>query len=100
MEAFICEKEGGNRMSWIDCFRRDKKSASVARDRLSIVIAQQRSKLNQPDYLPLMRQEILAVVAKHIDVDLNAVQVDLQVKDNNSVLELNVTLPEREEVIA
>jgi len=86
-------------MSWIDYFRfQSNKTAVVARDRLSIVIAQQRSAVNQPDYLSLLRKDILAAVAKHIKVDEKTVQVDLHVKDNNSVLELNVTLPEPEVV--
>lgn len=69
-------------------------SAQSAKDRLHIIIAQQRSQASSPDFLPLLRQDILAAVAKHTNVNLDDVSVDLCCKDNNSVLELNVTLPE------
>lgn len=69
-------------------------SAQSAKDRLHIIIAQQRSQASSPDFLPLLRQDILAAIAQHTNVNLDDVTVDLCCKDNNSVLELNVTLPE------
>lgn len=72
-------------------------SAKSAKDRLHIIIAQQRAQATSPDFLPLLRQDILAVIAKHTHVDMADVKVDLCCKDNNSVLELNVTLPEMAE---
>ena len=80
-------------MSFVDYFKR-KKSANVAKGRLQIIIAQQRDQSNTPDYLPLLRKEILEVVAKYTNADINAVKVDFQTDNNNSVLELNVQLPE------
>jgi cell division topological specificity factor len=71
-----------------------KSTAQTAKDRLHIIIAQQRSEQNSPDYLPQLRQEILAVIAKHTKVDIDKINVDLQTKDNNSVVELNVIFPE------
>ena len=82
-------------MSLIDYFRK-KKSAETARDRLQIIIAQQRTKKDSPDFLPLLRKDIIAAIAKHMNIDVSAVKVDLQCKDNNSILELNVVLPEKE----
>ena len=66
-----------------------------AKDRLQIIIAQQRTQKGSPDFLPLLRQDIMAAIAKHTQVDINKVQVDLQCRDNDSVLELNVVLPEK-----
>jgi len=80
-------------MSILNYFRRTK-SAGLAKDRLQIIIAQERGDTSKLDYLPLLREEILAVVAKYTKVDADKVTVDLQSKDNNSILELNVTLPE------
>lgn len=71
-----------------------KKSANVAKGRLQIIIAQQRAESNSPDYLPMLRKEILEVVAKYTRVDINAVKVDFQCNNNNSILELNVQLPD------
>lgn len=73
-----------------------KKSAAVAKDRLHIIIAQERSQQDTLDFLPLLRKDILDAIAKYTKIDINQVQVDLQCKDNNSVLELNIVLPERE----
>ncbi len=71
------------------------KTAKAAKDRLQIIIAQERSQQSQQtDYLPLMRQEILKVIAKYTGVKLQDVKVDLQSNRSNSVLELNITLPE------
>jgi len=70
------------------------KSAQIAKNRLHIIIAQEKSKKGSPDYLPLLRQEILKVVAKYTQVDADRVNVDFHRKDNNSILELNVTLPD------
>ncbi|OGT52523.1 MAG: cell division topological specificity factor MinE [Gammaproteobacteria bacterium RIFCSPHIGHO2_12_FULL_41_15] len=85
-------------MSLLHSFRRRRKSASVAKDRLQIIIAQERSNLNSEDYLPMLREEILAVIAKYTKVDREHVRVDLQHRDNSAVLELNVMLPEKETV--
>jgi cell division topological specificity factor len=86
-------------MSLISYFRK-KKSADDAKDRLQIIIAQQRTEKGSPDFLPLLRKDIIAAIAKHMNIDINAVKVDLQCKDNNSTLELNVMLPEKEQKIA
>ncbi len=72
----------------------NKKTAHVAKDRLQIIIAQQRSESDSPDYLPLLKKEILEVIAKYTHVNLDNINVNLQCKDNNAVLELNVSLPE------
>ncbi len=80
-------------MSIINYFKR-KKSANVAKDRLQIIIAQQRTETSTPDYLPMLRKEILALVVKYTHTDIDNVKVDFQCTDNNSILELNVQLPE------
>jgi cell division topological specificity factor len=74
---------------------RDKQpaSANLAKERLQIIVAHERSKRNQPDYLPLMQQEILEVIRKYVSIDMDQVSVQLDNDDDCSVLELNVTLP-------
>lgn len=80
-------------MKWMKLFGGNKNGAETAKDRLQIVIAQQRSGNAYPDYMPILRQEIIALIAKHTHVDSDAIHVDLQCKDNNAFLELNVALP-------
>ncbi|MCH9770240.1 MAG: cell division topological specificity factor MinE [Gammaproteobacteria bacterium] len=81
-------------MNLLQRLRRNRKSANIAKDRLHIIIAQERVQNSTPDFLPMMRKEILAIVAKYTSVNVDDVKVDLHCKDNNSVLELNVALPE------
>ncbi|HET7930080.1 MAG TPA: cell division topological specificity factor MinE, partial [Rhodanobacteraceae bacterium] len=47
-----------------------------------------------PDYLPLLRNELLEVIRKYVHVDPEAVQVNLERGDDGEVLELSVALPE------
>lgn len=87
-------------MRFMNYFRikgKDDSSAKSAKDRLHIIIAQQRvqSSDGDPDFLLLLRQDILALIAKHAHVNLDDVKIELSCKDNQSVLELNVVLPER-----
>lgn len=83
-------------MSIFDYFRskNNATSASVAKERLQVIVAHERSKRQQPDYLPQMQQEILAVIKKYIAIEQDQVSVQVENTDDCSVLELNITLPE------
>lgn len=71
------------------------KTANVAKERLQIIVAQQRSGRGTPDYLPQLERELLEVIRKYIHVESNDVSVHLEKNDDDlSVLELNVTLPD------
>lgn len=71
-----------------------KQSAQDAKNRLQVIIAQQRVEKNSPDYLPMMRKEIIAIIMKYTQVDSGDIHVDVQCKENDSMLELNVSLPQ------
>ena len=60
-------------MAFFDYFRRAPKSASLAKDRLSIIVARERAAGTRggPDYLPQLQQELLAVIAKYEKIDLS-----------------------------
>ena len=73
--------------------RERKKSASVAKERLQIIVAHQRSQRGQPDYMPKLERELVEVIRRYVDIDNDAVQISMDSEDNCSVLELNVTLP-------
>lgn len=84
-------------MRFLDFFRSNKKtSANTAKDRLQIIVAQERMTRNGPDYLPMMKEELLLVVRKYIQVPDGAVKIRLDKDDNCEVLELNITLPDEE----
>jgi cell division topological specificity factor len=82
--------------SVVEYFRRAPKSSSIAKDRLSVIVARERaSTRGGPDYLPQLQQELLAVLAKYETIDLQHVQVKLDKTGGFDVLELNITLPEQ-----
>lgn len=70
-----------------------KKTASVAKERLQIIVAHQRSQRDQPDYMPMLERELLEVIRRYVKVDQDAINISLDRDDDCSVLELNVTLP-------
>lgn len=83
-------------MSFLDYFKGKKnKSASVAKERLQIIVAHERGQREQPDYLPQLQQELLEVIRKYVQISDDMVQVEVDRNESCSILELNVTLPER-----
>ncbi len=84
-------------MSLFNIFRnKEKTSASLAKERLQIIVAHSRNEENSPGYLAQLQQDIVDVIAKYVKIDKEQVQVNLQNAGDCSVLELNVTLPEKE----
>jgi len=74
--------------------QKKKKSANVAKDRLQILLAHERSERKAPEYLPKMREEILAVIAKYVEIDQEQLQISVDEANGFEVLELNLVLPE------
>jgi cell division topological specificity factor len=82
-------------MGLLDIFRRQPASAQVAKERLRIIVAQERGARGGPDYLPLLRRELLEVIRKYVNVDPEAVVISLERDQGHEVLELSVALPEK-----
>ena len=82
LSFFICEK---------------KKTASVAKERLQIILAHERSGRNadEPDYLPALQRELMAVISKYIKINQDDIKVQLERQDNLDVLEVKIELPDR-----
>ena len=85
-------------MGLLDIFRRQPPSAQVAKERLRIIVAQERGARGSPDYLPLLRRELLEVIRKYVNVDPEAVSINLERDQGHEVLELSVALPEKAQV--
>jgi cell division topological specificity factor len=79
-------------MSMFNLFRR-RATAPVARERLQILLAHERATRGQPDLLSLLREEILAAIAKHVTVDQDSVIVRMDRGAMVSTLEIDVELP-------
>lgn len=73
---------------------RSKGSAAIAKERLQILVAHDRTERSRPSYLPKLEEEILEVIRKYVEVDMNAVSVNYEQDVNREILELNIVLPE------
>ncbi|CAL4326387.1 cell division topological specificity factor MinE [Buchnera aphidicola] len=70
-------------------------NANIAKERLQIIIAEQRKYNNEPDYFPQLKREILSVICKYVNIDPNMISVQLEQKrEDISILELNISLPD------
>ncbi|MDZ4813666.1 MAG: cell division topological specificity factor MinE [Pseudomonadota bacterium] len=74
---------------------RPTNTASVAKERLRIIVAQERQQRGAPDYLPTLRREILEVLKKYVNVDPDAIQVKVSHEGGHELLELSVALPDK-----
>jgi cell division topological specificity factor len=87
-------------MGLFDFLKAKKNTASIAKDRLRIIIAQERTAHGGPDYLPLLRRELLEVIRKYVSVDADAVKFDLVREGEHDVLDISVALPDKAETEA
>ncbi|MCF8167125.1 MAG: cell division topological specificity factor MinE [Rhodoferax sp.] len=73
-----------------------KKTASVAKERLQIILAHERSGRSaaEPDYLPELQRELLAVICKYIKINPKDIKLNLERQDNLEVLEVKIELPD------
>ncbi|ADO09761.1 cell division topological specificity factor MinE [Pantoea sp. Bo_2] len=87
-------------MALLDFFlSRKKNTANIAKERLQIIVAERRRGDSEPHYLPQLKRDILEVICRYVKIDPEMVTVQLDQKgDDISILELNVTLPETDEV--
>ena len=85
-------------MAILDFFRKRPDSASLAKDRLQIIVARERAMTGEgvQSYLPRLQKELLEVIAKFEKVDLDRVSVNLDRKGEAEVLEINIVLPDDE----
>jgi cell division topological specificity factor len=83
-------------MGLLDYFRNSQPqgSANVAKERLQILVAHDRAERHRPSYLPKLQREILEVIRKYVEVDMDSVSVNYEQEDSHEVLELNIVLPD------
>ncbi|ACO75512.1 cell division topological specificity factor MinE [Laribacter hongkongensis] len=75
-------------------FGKRQKTASIARERLQIILAHERNGRAEPDYLPQLQQELIAVISKYVKIAPEDIKVQLERQDDLEVLEVNIVLPE------
>ena len=71
-----------------------KKTASVAKERLQIILAHERAGRTGADYLPALQRELVAVISKYVAIKPDDIKVHLERQDSLEVLEVKIELPE------
>lgn len=79
-------------MNLLDLFKR-RGSAPVARDRLQVLLAYERNNRNQPDLVALLREEIMAVITRHVHVDQDDVRISMDRGETTSTLAIDIHIP-------
>lgn len=75
-------------------FGNKPKTAAIAKERLQLIIAHERSGKSPPNFLPALQKELMEVISKYVKVDSNDIKVSVEKQDNYEILEVNIVLPE------
>lgn len=76
-------------------FGEKKKTASIAKERLQLIIAREHGTGGRgADFLPALQRELIEVISKYVAVNPDDIKVQLEKQDNYEVLEVNIVLPE------
>ena len=84
-------------MSFLSFFLGEKKqTASLAKERLQIILAHERSGRSaaEPDYLPALQRELIAVISKYVKINAEDIKVHMDRQGNLEVLEVKIELPD------
>lgn len=77
-----------NLFSWFS-----RGSAPIARERLQILLAHERNERDHPDLLGLLREEILALISRHVSFDPDKVQIKMERGKSVSTLAVDIEIP-------
>ena len=84
-------------MSLFDIFRRG--SAPIARERLQVLLSHERAARERPDLLSILREEIIAVIGRHVSFELDKVQIKMDRGKSVSTLAVDIEIPNRDRVL-
>ena len=68
-------------------------TAPVARERLQILLAHERQERDEPDLLGVLREEILAVIGRHVAFDPDKVEIKMERGKSVSTLAVDIEIP-------
>jgi cell division topological specificity factor len=74
--------------------RREPSSGRVAKERLRLVLTQDRAGIS-PALLDTLKDEIIMVISRHVDVDVDGVQVTVTESNRESSLVADIPLADR-----
>ncbi|WP_322996845.1 cell division topological specificity factor MinE [Castellaniella sp.] len=82
-------------MAFLDFLRGQKKtSASVAKDRLQLILINERSSGHSPDFLQKLQAELIAVISKYVQINPDDIKINLDRQDSLEVLEVKIEMPQ------
>ena len=84
-------------MSLFDLFRRG--SAPIARERLQVLLSHERVSRDRPDLLSILREEIVAVIGRHVSFEPDKVQIKMDRGKSVSTLVVDIEIPNRDGVL-
>ena len=84
-------------MSWFHRFRRG--SGPVARERLQVLLSHERIARDRPDLLSVLREEILAVIGRHVSFEPDKVQIKVDRGKSVSTLAVDIEIPNCDRVL-
>lgn len=71
--------------------RSNKQSADEAKERLKLVLIHDRTDLSQEE-LSIMKNELLAVISRHVDIDPSAVKISMRQEGREQKLTADIPL--------
>ncbi|MEE1657242.1 cell division topological specificity factor MinE [Microvirga sp. CF3062] len=82
-------------MNLFNFFKKNNTSAPVARERLQVLLAHERTIVGggESDLVAILREEIMAVIAKHLSVPQDKVQIKMDRGASVSTLEVDIEIP-------
>ncbi|HWK60494.1 MAG TPA: cell division topological specificity factor MinE [Eoetvoesiella sp.] len=84
-------------MSFLSFLLGEKKtSASVAKDRLQLILINERGDGVAPDYLPRLQKELVEVISRYVKINPNDIKVNLERQDSLEILEVKIEMPQAE----
>jgi cell division topological specificity factor len=86
-------------MTLLSLFKR-RASAPVARERLQLLLAYERNNRDKPDLVAILREEIMAVIGRHIQIDQDQVQITMDRGKTTSTLEIDIQIPNDDKLLA
>ena len=80
-------------MNLLRFFSRPQQSAPAARERLQVLLAHERASTGDSELVNKLRDEILRVIARHVQIDDDKVSVKMERGDKVSTLEVDIEIP-------
>jgi len=84
-------------MSLFDLFRRG--SAPIARERLKVLLSHERVACGRLDLLSILREEIIAVIGRHVSFEPDKVKIKMDRGNSVTTLAVDIEIPNRDRVL-